>query len=142
MDCHWNPILATGNEIIDKQHQELFRKMDMLVMGIKNGQGKNSISDAIGFLEDYALRHFHLEEAMQISSNYPLYETHKLLHAEFSRLVMELKAEYFKQGPNCDLAIKILVNLGRWLSEHVDKKDRALAEYLKNLAQSPASKTS
>jgi len=75
MEFKWDQSLATGNSVIDWQHQELFRRMEKLVEAAKHGGGKDVISETITFLEKYVIQHFNAEEHIQIANSYPEYDS-------------------------------------------------------------------
>jgi hemerythrin len=54
----WTEKLATGISTIDSQHKELFKRINNLVIAIKEHRCKSEIDGTIRFLDDYARVHF------------------------------------------------------------------------------------
>ena len=135
MDFKWDQSLATGNNVIDWQHQELFRRMEKLVTAANNGEGKDVLAEAIAFLEKYVIQHFDAEEQIQIVNSYPEYDSHKRQHHEFRNNITELKNEFDTEGANASLLVKSIASVGNWIYNHVKQSDKALAEYLRGRAR-------
>ncbi len=135
MEYKWDQSLATGNNVIDWQHQELFRRMEKLVTAANNGEGQDVLSEAITFLEKYVVHHFEAEEQIQIANSYPEYDSHKQQHHEFRNNITELKNEFETEGANAAVLVKSIASVGNWIYNHVKRSDKALAEYLRDRAK-------
>jgi len=66
----WTDKLATGISTIDSQHKELFKRINNLVIAIKEHRCKSEIDGTIKFLDDYAKVHFTAEEKHMQEANY------------------------------------------------------------------------
>jgi hemerythrin len=130
MNFNWDQTLFTGNEAIDRQHQELFRRLESLVEAAQGSDCSKKVSDAMAFLENYIFRHFTAEEKLQIASHYPDYEEHRKQHREFLDSVAELQMEFRSEGSNQILLLKSIAFLGNWITNHVLQSDKALAAFL------------
>jgi hemerythrin len=135
MEFKWDPSLATGNNTIDWQHQELLRRMEKLVEAAKHGEGKDVLSETFAFLEKYVVQHFDAEEQIQIANSYPEYDSHKREHQEFLNSIMELKREFETEGANATMLVKSIASIGNWIHNHVKQYDKVLAEYLRGRAK-------
>lgn len=135
MGFKWDQSLATGNNVIDQQHQELFRRMEKLVEATKHDEGKGVVSETIAFLEEYVVEHFDAEEQIQIANSYPEYDSHKHQHQEFLNDMVKLKREFEAEGANATVLVKSIASLGNWIHNHVEQYDKALAEYLRGRAR-------
>jgi hemerythrin len=131
MDLNWNQSLATGNVAIDRQHQELFSRMEKLLLVVQGSNQPRDISDAISFLENYVFRHFHAEEKIQIANHYPDYESHKNQHREFLITIANLRKELNDDGSNVALLLKSIAIIGNWITNHVNQRDKDLAAFLR-----------
>jgi hemerythrin-like metal-binding protein len=74
MGFEWEPSLAVGHEVIDAQHQELFKRVNTLLEACKAGRGKEEILGVMEFLEAYIGEHFRAEE-QEMQAFQPLAET-------------------------------------------------------------------
>jgi len=135
----WSDDLAVGVELIDREHKELFSRIDALLQAMAKGQGKAEVVKVIDFLERYVVIHFSDEESLMLSVKYPGYAAHKLLHTAFIRDVAALKADLAAHGANAALAIRAQQELSGWLVNHIRQVDTKLAAFVK--AAAPAGQT-
>ncbi len=131
----WTEDLSVGNEVIDEQHKELFRKINDLVLAINHSVCKYKIGDVIRFLDEYIVFHFSEEEKMMQKSSYPGYKAHKAQHEDFKRNFEELKGELVKldggkKPGSYDLSVQTNQVVVDWILEHIAKVDKKLGEFL------------
>jgi hemerythrin len=134
----WTPKLALGYPLIDAQHQELFRRLNELLLLSLRGKGTNQINDTLNFLADYIVFHFAAEEAVMRSSGFPveLCSRHKRAHAQFIQTVSGLNAEWRQKGASSNLALQVQEQLCGWLTHHIQDMDQILGRHL-NTSQPP-----
>jgi hemerythrin len=119
-----------GNEAIDRQHQEIFRKHGEFLSACKNGKGRDALLEMLGFLGTYVDQHFVLEEKLMREKHYPDIDEHAGEHHEFRRIVASLRAQLAEQGPTLSLLAETNRKLLDWLVDHIRKSDKALAGFL------------
>ena len=90
MAIEWRENLATGNEKIDDQHKELFKRFNNLLAACNQGKGKEEVNMLLLFLGDYVRSHFATEEQLQVQYSYPGYQAHKKEHEGFIRDLQNL----------------------------------------------------
>jgi hemerythrin len=129
----WSPQLLTGNEIIDKQHIEIFEYIAQIVDSEKTGKIESETGRIIEYLEDYYNRHFATEEELQKKYKYPGYESHKKMHEKFRDQLSELKHRFVLYGASHELVTETVVFMVEWLAKHIDKSDKILALYIQNI---------
>ncbi len=105
MAIEWTDDLATGSEIIDNQHKELFRKMNDLMNACRHGVGKTKVRNTLQFLDDYIVYHFTEEESLMAKYNYPQAPHHISEHQIFSANFYELKKQFQKDGPGVHIVL-------------------------------------
>lgn len=123
----WNNSLETGIEVIDLQHQEIFRWVDILL----DDSSPDTIIATLNFLERYVVEHFLIEESMQASSNYPEARAHKKMHADFVELFENMCREYRESGHTFENVARVNRTVVSWLQKHIMVQDRNFAEYSK-----------
>lgn len=133
MFTRWSDQLLTGNEIIDKQHKEIFERAAQLIESEKTGKIESESNRILEYLEDYCDRHFATEEALQIKCGYPGYEAHKKMHESFREELVELKHRFITFGARYTLAVETIVFMLEWLAKHINKSDKVLALYIQNI---------
>ncbi len=131
MPVEWTDDLATGVGEIDKQHKELFRRIDNLLNACTRGKGRDEVMKVILFLDDYVTTHFSAEEKFMKKYDYSGYENHKAQHLEFMQNFSELKAQFDKEGTGVHLVVNTNYMVVEWLQNHIRKLDKALGAFLK-----------
>ena len=126
----WNEELATGNEEIDSQHKELFRRFNNLQSACKQGKGLDELSNLFTFLDEYVRSHFVLEELLQIAHDYPGYLKHKEEHDGFARNLRKLEEQLKTKGTTSALLNQTSMAIANWLTRHFTWTDKDLADFL------------
>jgi len=80
----WKDRYNLGVELIDRQHQELFKRvsdfLEVLRSSNKWEEKVYKVNETLNFMKDYVVTHFHDEEAYQIQIGYPNFDSHKRVH--------------------------------------------------------------
>lgn len=129
----WTKIMATGVELMDKQHKVFLELCDNLDQSVNSGKSKDEIHADLKFLEDYAKVHFATEKHMMTLKKYPEREGHVKLHDYFMEemKLMKGKAAAGETGPF--FAEEIKEKVTDWFVIHIEKTDRKLGKYLNSL---------
>lgn len=130
MSIQWTPDLSVGYELVDRQHQELFRRVDCLVGAIRGAKGREAVDTTLRFLERYVVEHFGTEQLLMQIHRYPHQTAHQAQHESFLETFRGLKKECDEQGPTEAIAIRLQDTLCGWLREHMGKTDTALGAFL------------
>jgi hemerythrin len=130
MAIEWTDDLATGVDEIDRQHKELFLRINGLLDACSQGKGKGEVAKVIRFLEDYVVEHFSTEENHMVRFSYPSYGPHKAQHLEFLDNFSRLKEQFEREGAGLYIVLKTNDILVDWLKNHIRKTDKALASFL------------
>ncbi len=130
----WSRKFEVGHSKVDKQHKELFRKIDDVVKAGKNCEKEpKSFDVALNLLMEYCLMHFSEEENIQLKSNYPDYLMHKDLHTKFLALLRDYKNKLSQQGPSEKLANEVEKVAVDWLILHIANVDQKLANHIASM---------
>jgi hemerythrin len=130
MTIQWTQALAVGHDAIDGQHQELFRRLDVLLAAMRAGD-RTEIGRLFDFLGAYVVEHFGAEERFMRESGYPGMTVHKAAHDRFVRDYQELRKLYEASGANAAVTIKTQSWVVDWLQSHIGRTDVALARHLR-----------
>jgi methyl-accepting chemotaxis protein len=132
LGIEWSDLMSVGIEEMDKEHQELFNRINKLLSALIEG-GDVDMAETVGFINDYIDYHFRDEEKMLEKVKYPHLEEHKKLHKvyedEFDRIEKELREGNF----DVTLLIEIQENVVNWLLNHIAKVDKQYGKYITNL---------
>ena len=130
----WNEKLATGIKTIDSQHKELFRRINNLVLAIKEHRCKAEIDSTLKFLDDYARVHFAEEEKHMRETNYVGLAQQHEDHKNYLAALAELKEQASQpriQGSSYDLSATTNQVVVDWIVDHIMKLDMKFGEFLK-----------
>jgi len=134
----WTAALSVGDDVIDAQHQELFRRVDRLL----DAMARNDRSEAVRLLEfmlDYCDAHFAAEERLMADTGFPDATRHIQEHRTFRREIEALDADFLVNGPTGRLVLQLEQLTVGWLKEHVYFTDVSLGRWLST--QRPAIST-
>ena len=131
MKIEWTNDLATGVELIDEQHKELFRRVNALLEACMNGRGVETAAQTLDYLGWYVIEHFETEEEVMRRAKYAGTREHEAMHRQFRNTITDLKLEIEggSLGPHTVVRVNRLV-VG-WLNSHIRKADRAMAAELR-----------
>ncbi|MBS6196055.1 MAG: hemerythrin family protein [Clostridiales bacterium] len=121
--------LYTGYERIDEEHKELIARVNNLAESCEKGTEKLTAVKTLDFLMDYTEFHFADEEKLQQEIGYDQLEQHKEQHETFKKAVNELREMLEEEeGPTDAFVEAVNKNICRWLVEHIQKWDKAVAD--------------
>lgn len=127
----WSARYETGIDIIDEQHRELFRRIDMLTLSLYEGEGKIELKNLLEYLETYVTEHFKTEKVLLSQRGYPDLEKHLEQHREFISSFAEIRREYAERGPDSYLAIRVEKQVKGWWQTHVLETDMRYVPYVR-----------
>jgi len=125
----WSKELEVGVDTIDAQHRQLFAAINSLLPG-ETAASPEEVPEVLGFLEDYVINHFGMEEVYMRRLTYPGYPFHKNEHVQFINGFYDLRDEFDSNGGSPEVADKLGRFLGDWLVNHIGKVDKALGRFL------------
>lgn len=131
MSTRWSPALELGHDVIDRQHQELFRRFESLVEALARGE-RAEVEPLFEFLGSYVVEHFADEERLMAETGFPGLNVHKAAHDRFVREYHALRALFDRAGPNAAIAVKARTWIADWLSTHIGATDVHLARHLRD----------
>ncbi len=126
----WNDKLLVGVEVIDQQHKELVELINNMINSILRGEGRETLSQAIAFLETYVSKHFSTEEVIMTDTGYPEYALHAGQHILFVERFHILKDRFDSEGITSELILDLNRHLVQWFVNHILGTDKRLGEYI------------
>ncbi|HOA41422.1 MAG TPA: bacteriohemerythrin [Halanaerobiales bacterium] len=136
----WDDILSVGIEVVDDQHQELFRIGRELVYVLENtSAGLDQYDDIIKLLKElhtYANYHFSEEEKLMEAADFIGLPAHRFQHKIFIRKIEEIELGELDEDQK-NHALDLLDFLANWITNHIMKVDR---EYIPDVQKYLASK--
>jgi len=131
----WNEKLSTGITTIDSQHKELFKRINNLVLAIKQHRCRSEIDGTLQFLDDYARVHFSEEEKHMQAAGYTGLDEQRESHKRYLAALAELKEQAALpriQGSSYDLSAATNQVVVDWIVDHIMKMDMKFGEYLRS----------
>lgn len=119
----WNEKLSVGVPSIDAQHCVLVKSLNELHDAMLKGEGKNLTGPLLRNLLAYTRDHFSAEEAMMATANYPALAEHRIRHGDLTKKVEDYVARF--ESGEITLNLHLLNFLRDWLTNHIQKEDRA-----------------
>ena len=133
MVLQWTSALSVGDEEIDAQHRELFRRAARLVEGVQRGEPEE-LGSLLDYLHAYAVAHFGAEEARMRDARFPGYVRHRAEHDRFVSDLLAIARDHERSGAGAFMALKVNRWLVQWLKEHVSGTDAELGRFLLRLS--------
>jgi hemerythrin len=130
----WDPSYAVGHPTIDKQHQELFARMNALLGAMQARHGQEEVDKLLAFLSSYVVHHFGAEEALMRRHGYAGMAAHVAEHQGFEAELRRMADNYRKSGASASMVIALNHRLRDWLLGHVGRMDTQLAAFLARAA--------
>lgn len=126
----WYEEYNIGNDLIDHQHQELFKRVSRLQKALSSGAVNSEIAEMLKFLVAYTNQHFQDEEKVMASIAFSELENHRKLHESLTADVRQILVN-LKKGKKIH-PYELIDFLSDWLLNHIRHEDkkigRAMAE--------------
>jgi hemerythrin len=123
--------LYTGNSELDSQHAGLFARIELFRDKTKTAGDPVEMKSFLDYLHDYTVMHFRFEENLMRELHYPATWEHEAEHQKFWREVLGLLDACAKMK-YCEMCgQKVYNTVAKWLWSHIEKEDRALAEWIR-----------
>jgi len=133
----WSSELTTGIKVIDEQHQEVGRRINVFLKYCADQSCEpTELVKTFNYLRLYCIEHFGLEEELMAEYKYPHAEAHHKAHRHFRKWV-EGAARRLPEGK---LTTNFILEINYHLVEHLEKHFRTvdvkLTEFLMKLSES------
>jgi hemerythrin len=126
----WDEKYATGIELIDSKHKELFSLTNELFRACLGGNEelKEVFKETMGRMVDYVRFHFGAEQELLQRVKYPDYQEHKKQHDILLRDILEAVSGYSKGEkfvPN-----QFVRTMRDWILSHIALSDKRYTAYI------------
>lgn len=125
----WSDDYCLGVDLIDHQHQELFRAINRLLSIVSDDgddgfRSQRSCMEALKYLKNYTIQHFQDEEIYQIQVGYEGYIRHKEIHDNFKRRLLIQEGLIIASNYSRDTVRELVRMLTDWLLNHIIQEDQ------------------
>ena len=130
VDIAWSDEFATGIDIIDEQHKQLFEYFDQIQEMLGN-KDIEQLPYVVQGLVDYAISHNSFEESLMRSAGYPVLDAHHQVHESFRQRALNYKSRLEKGENPLIIAREARTDIGLWLMNHIRCEDKHYVPYVK-----------
>jgi len=126
----WDEKYATGIELIDSQHKELFSLTNELFRACMGDEEtlKSVFIETMGRMVEYVRFHFGAEQQMLQRINYPDYQEHKKQHDKLIRDILDA-ANAHNNGDRL-VANQFVRTMRDWILSHIAFTDKLYVAYI------------
>ncbi len=124
----WRSAYECGNEIIDRDHRQLFANANELLSSMLSGHADEEVRAIVDRLITDVLQHFRDEEAIFVAAGFPGANEHKLLHRELAEKAARIVVEYRAGNQNVGDVFQFLAY--DVITKHLLGADRQFFTYL------------
>ena len=136
----WKDRYNLGDNLIDGQHQELFKRVSDFMEVLRSSNAwedrVDKVNETLNFMKAYVITHFRDEEEYQLKIGYPEYDSHKKIHIDMVSYVAQVADKYEQEGFDEKLIQQFAGKLLAWLINHVASEDQKIADYAKKMGGS------
>lgn len=128
----WDETFATGNALIDTEHQRLFAFAGSLERAIHEDDAELVVGPFLSDLIQYTETHFRHEETLMREIDYPDIAAHQKIHDDLrSRArVLEESLGYGKST----ITTELMAFVKEMLLRHIAEEDRRIADHARKRA--------
>jgi hemerythrin-like metal-binding protein len=121
-------IHATSVEELDRQHRELFRRINLLLDALDTDEADDAVRNMMAFLEKYMGEHFACEEDEMDARRCAGCQLNVAEHHRFARVYGQLRKRLARDGVTQGLTIDLKQLLLTWTDTHVPRVDAMLRD--------------
>lgn len=129
----WKEKYKIGVPDIDRQHEELFQRVNDFLETLRSdgewSRKVEKVNETLEFMKSYVVTHFHDEEVYQQEIGYPGFEAHRRIHNDMVAYVVQVSAQYEREGYDEKLVQQFAGKLLAWLINHVVADDQKIAVF-------------
>jgi hemerythrin len=119
---------GTSVDVCDKQHQELFNRINTLNDAVGEGQ-RVEIGKHLDSLIDFVVKHFKTEERLMEEKSYTGLLKHREEHNNLVSTCADLQKKF--HANEAEIEPETMVFLKNWLNHHIPVIDKSYSSTLK-----------
>ena len=127
--AEWDGSLVVGIPEIDQHHKATIEQLNDLFSNMMSGQGAQAAKSSINALASTLKQHLQEEDVLMQRLNYPGLADHRREHEAFGQRFHQLHQSLDTGSPKA--AAEVLEFVADWVTHHILRFDKALAEYVK-----------
>lgn len=124
----WDDTLLLGVKQIDAHHEKLVSILNQCYRALMLNDHQHELEAIVTELRNYTMYHFQTEENIMSEVGYLEAPSHAQMHQKFIASIYDFQARL--QYGESFIAVELLTFLKDWLVEHIQRTDRALADFI------------
>jgi len=135
----WSTRYSIGNEVIDTEHEELFRLINAFHDHWLEKRNQQAIALLLNQLVSYAEMHFQHEEIIMLDAGFPKLAEHQQVHQAMFETIFKLRQSFEEQHSHLEMDTMKFIKA--WLVEHIIQDDYVIRDFLarqKTAVETPA----
>jgi len=124
----WSNQYLIGNDLIDTEHEELFRLVNDFHNRWLEAHNRQDIAKVFNQLVVYAETHFRHEETIMEDAGYPRLAEHQQIHEDMIDTIFQLQKSY--EEANLRLEMDAMKFVKSWLVGHILENDYLFRDFL------------
>lgn len=124
----WSTQYSIGNDVIDTEHEELFRLVNAFHDHWQEKRDAQSIAVLLNQLIAYAEMHFQHEEIIMRDAEFPKLAEHQRIHEAMVETIFKLRQSFEEQHNH--LETNTMRFIKSWLVEHIIQNDYLFRDFL------------
>ncbi len=124
---HWNAAMATGEPLLDAQHQRLLEIFNRAALAQARGARPEELDGLLDALADYTRDHFRAEA--RLMRQWQVDGAHRTMHLQAHEKFCGFlqQARMLNHDCGADVSVELLSFLAQWLLQHIMEVDRQMA---------------
>ncbi|MBS1229584.1 MAG: hemerythrin-like metal-binding protein [Proteobacteria bacterium] len=124
----WSNQYSIGDDLIDTEHEELFRLVNAFHDHWQEKRNQQSIAELLNQLITYAEMHFQHEEAIMLDAGFPRLAEHQQVHEAMVETIFKLRQSF--EANDSHLEMNTMKFIKTWLLEHIIQNDYLFRDFL------------
>ena len=132
MSFTWRDDLLTGITVVDNQHKELIKRVNIFLNQLSMDLEIDELQQALDNLTSFVYEHFMEEEKVMKEGFYPNFTKHKQDHTSFINMISNLEQRMYNELPLSSFKSEVNEKICSWLNRHIPIKDKEMTNFIKN----------
>lgn len=128
---HWDGSLSVGNGLIDSEHREIIRLLNLLYADWRAGAHHLSMSRTLAILDRTLDMHFANEEDVMARHHYPTLAEHQAAHRALLSELAVIHQTFRQGGGGDDIEARLTCFVRKVVVDHVLTCDMDAKDYMR-----------
>jgi diguanylate cyclase (GGDEF)-like protein/hemerythrin-like metal-binding protein/PAS domain S-box-containing protein len=126
---HWKPSYLSGQPLVDAEHEELFRLVNLIMAEMAEGEAEKRMLPLVHELIEHIQTHFRNEEQLLLAAGFPDATAHAEIHRSLLERACELTRQFELHPDSAGDLLGFLIH--NVVARHMLQDDRKFFPWLK-----------